>query len=98
MSIVNIIDRRKRKYRFYTVNAIIEAAWHDNSCTDSDQIDDIRGPDYEEKEHIQLHEAIEWANGIDAPVTLYVYDQTDGIYISETRVDAPHHLDAPSRS
>lgn len=78
MGIVNIIDRRKRPYRFYTINAIIEAAWHDNACKDSDQIDDVCGPDYDEREHIQLHEAINWANGIDAPVTLYIYDQDGG--------------------
>lgn len=33
----NIIDRRDRSYRWKTVNAIIEAVEHDNSCADADQ-------------------------------------------------------------
>jgi hypothetical protein len=32
----NIIDRRKRPYRWRVVTAIIEATWHDDSCPDSD--------------------------------------------------------------
>jgi len=28
--ITNVIDRRKRPYRFFKVNAIVEAALHDN--------------------------------------------------------------------
>lgn len=92
MGIVNIIDRRKRQYRFFTVNAIVEAAWHDNSCKDSDQIDDVRGPDYGEQEHIPLHQAIAWASGFEAPVTLYVYDEDAGIYPTErTASRAPEH-------
>ena len=41
---------------------------------------DIRGPVYEEREHIPLHEAITWAHSFDAPVTLYVYYEDGGIY------------------
>lgn len=43
MPIVNIIDRRTRPYRFKVVNAIVEAAWHDNSVADSDQVDPYVG-------------------------------------------------------
>ena len=32
----NIIDNRTRPYRWAHINAIIEAAWHDNSCADTD--------------------------------------------------------------
>lgn len=80
--IVNIVDHRKRKYRFACVNAIVEAAWHDNSCKDSDQIkgSDV-GPDYAEKEHISLVDAIKWGNSFDEAVTLYIYDKDGGIYI-----------------
>lgn len=84
MVIVNIIDSRKRKYRFLKVNAVVEAAWHDNSCRDADRIDvprgGNRGPDYEEKEHITLADAVTWASGFDAMVTLYLYDEDGGVY------------------
>lgn len=84
--IANIIDGRKRPYRFLKINAIVEAAWHDNSCKDSDQVlvlppgavDD--GPDYEEKEHISLSAALVWANSFVNQVTLYLYDEDGGIY------------------
>jgi hypothetical protein len=49
--ITNIIDRRKRPYRFWKVNAIVEAAWHDNSVNDADQAPSGKndGPAYEER-------------------------------------------------
>jgi hypothetical protein len=83
MAITNILDQRKRHYRFRKINAIVEAAWHDNSCPDADQVGDIRGPDYQEREHISLQEAVRWANEWDAPVTLYLYDEDGGIYIGQ---------------
>ncbi len=33
----NIVDNRTRTYRWKTINAIVEAVEHDNSCQDSDQ-------------------------------------------------------------
>ncbi len=84
MPIVNIVDRRKRKYRFIKINAIIEAAWHDNSCKDSDQIrSGGAGPAYEDREHITLAEAITWGQSFEAPVTLFVYDEDGGIYYED---------------
>jgi len=80
MGIVNIIDGRERPYRFLKINAIVEAAWHDNGCKDADQVDGKEGPDYEEREHITLEEAIAWANSYSEPVTLYVYDEDGGLY------------------
>ena len=83
MPIVNIIDRRKRKYRFLKVNAVVEAAWHDNTCQDSDQVEyksRLDGPDYREKEHITLEEAVLWGNSFSEKVTLFVYDEDRGIY------------------
>jgi hypothetical protein len=77
--IFNIIDRRKRPYRWREVNAIIEPTSHDNSCEDSDQQpardDDLT---YDEREDISLHEAIAWATNETCPVTLYLYDKGDG--------------------
>lgn len=84
MPIVNIVDRRKHEYRFETVNAIIEAAWHDNSCADSDQIEhDGDGPSYEEREHVSLADALAWGGTFTEPVTLYLYDKDGGIYYAK---------------
>jgi hypothetical protein len=78
--LTNIIDNRKRPYRFLKVNAIVEATWHDNRVKDADQsmVDD--GPSYAEKEHITVTEAVVWANSFQNPVTLYIYDEDQGIY------------------
>jgi hypothetical protein len=87
MPITNIIDRRKRRHRFETVNAIVEAAWHDNTVNDSDQVEqpaDDDGPNYDQREHISLAEAVEWAMSFKQQVTLYVYDKDDGIYVRKT--------------
>jgi addiction module HigA family antidote len=73
----NIIDRRERCYRWKCVNAIIEPAWHDNSCLDSDQAeeDDPHAADYEKREGISLPEAVTWASAKPYAVTLYLYDE-----------------------
>lgn len=91
MSIMNIIDRRKRPYRFMRINAVIEPTRHDNSCKDSDQAD---GADdwigYGECENIQLADAIEWAEGCSDDVTLYLYDDDAAEFINKGKMnDAP---------
>ncbi len=78
--IANIIDRRTRKYRWKSVQAIIEAIWHDNSCEDSDQaqVGSENGDSYvlyEERDGVSVSEAVTWAQGQSCPVTLYLYDQ-----------------------
>jgi hypothetical protein len=77
--IYNVIDSRKRPYRWRKVNAIIEATSHDNSCKDADQQppsdDDLT---YDEREGISLNEAIRWADEQSCPVTLYIYDEGRG--------------------
>lgn len=89
MPITNIIDNRKHKYRFKKINAIVEAAWHDNSCKDSDQIhpkgDD--GPDYEQKEHITLEAAVKWGSSFVTNVTLYIYNEDGGIYYANGNLE-----------
>jgi len=82
MPIANIIDRRKRPYRFYNVNAVVEAAWHDNSVKNSDRVDSAGnpGPDYAEREHLSLADAVAWANSFLYQVMLYIYDEDGGIY------------------
>jgi hypothetical protein len=85
--ITNIVDRRKRPHRWKRVNAIIEATWHDNSCTDANQADpepeyDL---DYCERENVSVTQAIEWASKQEAEVTLFLYDQGEGTARAGTR-------------
>jgi hypothetical protein len=79
--ITNIIDKRKRRYRFLKINAIIEAARHDNTVIDADQASthENDGPIYEERKHIPLSEAVTWASAFAEPVTLFLYDGDAGI-------------------
>ncbi|MDB5440873.1 MAG: hypothetical protein JWM33_3300 [Caulobacteraceae bacterium] len=73
----NIIDSRTRPYRWASINAIIEATWHDNSVADTDIAPSAPVENevtYEQREGISLHEAISWANNQSCPVTLYLYD------------------------
>ncbi len=80
MPIWNVIDNRKRKYRWKTINAVIEPVAHDNSCEDSDHADDDpNSVIYLEKKYISLNEAINWAHGQPYAVTLYLYDRGDGM-------------------
>tara|TARA_R110000868_G_scaffold2321_3_gene17257 strand:- start:4993 stop:5238 length:246 start_codon:yes stop_codon:yes gene_type:complete len=77
----NIVDKRARKYRWGKVNAVIESAWHDNSCADSDQVpeDDDDEVSYDQRQDISVHEAVVWAESEAAKVTLYLYDQGQGV-------------------
>lgn len=80
--ILNIIDRRKKPYRFRKVNAVIEPTRHDNSVEDSDiaLATESEWIGYAEREHVGIHEAVAWADSHDDEVTLYLYDHDDGIY------------------
>lgn len=88
MTVLNVIDRRKRKYRFLKVNAIIEPTWHDNSLDDSDKShpDGVKGAmawmGYDEKERVSVQEAFEWASKHPDDVTLYLYDEDAGLYVT----------------
>tara|TARA_R110002095_G_scaffold194354_1_gene172614 strand:- start:2122 stop:2367 length:246 start_codon:yes stop_codon:yes gene_type:complete len=77
----NIIDKRERKYRWEKVNAVIESTWHDNSCHDADQVsgDDADDVSYEQRKAISVHDAIIWAEAEPAKVTLYLYDEGQGV-------------------
>lgn len=79
--ITNIIDKRKWRYRFLKINAIVEAAWHDNSVNDADQVPsgENTGPAYVERRHIPLSEAVTWASAFAEPLTLFLYDKDAGI-------------------
>jgi hypothetical protein len=79
--ISNIVDRRKRVYRWKTVNAIIEAVEHDNSCADADQAPEADVStivDYDQLEGVSVQQAVAWANEQTCPVTLYLYDEGKG--------------------
>ena len=78
----NIIDRRQRQHRWKTVNAVIENTSQDNCVQNADQMADDQGVGsiiYDERIGISLHDAVTWAQGVDANVTLYLYDQGEGI-------------------
>jgi len=82
--IANIVDQRRRPYRWREITAIVEATWHDNSVQDSDQSDSVQNADavdYDAAERISLADAISWAHSLAGEVTLYLYDLGDGISI-----------------
>lgn len=94
MAILNIIDRRKRYYKFGKVNAIIEPTRHDNSVKNADRAPRSPKMDrawigYDEREHISVAEALRWAQNHQDVVTLYLYDKDGGIYARKvTRIKA----------
>ena len=81
--LTNIIDRRKRPYRFKRVYAIIEPARHDNHVKDADKAK--RNPKmdkawlgYDDKENVSVLGAVVWAAAHKDEVTLYLYDKDCG--------------------
>ena len=77
----NIIDRRKRPYRWRAITAIIEPVSSDNSCVDSDQAEEPEDDFfvYDHRPEISLADAVVWAQSLSFAVTLYLYDLGDGI-------------------
>jgi hypothetical protein len=77
--IFNIIDCRKKQYKWRYVYAIVEPTWHDNNKSpETDHIDPAvfahQEDDYDERAHIALHDAVVWAERLPYAVTLYIYD------------------------
>lgn len=71
----NIIDRRRRPYRWRQVDVIAEPTWHDNACPDADPAEQIdQDPGYASRKGISLSEAVEWAIAMPVPMTLYLHD------------------------
>src|SRR5258708_33782491 len=84
LMISNIIDRRKRKYRWKEITAIIEPTYHDNLVDDGDKAE-IPEPgfiDYDEMRIISVADAIAWATSLPFAVTLYLYDLGSGIDVA----------------
>jgi hypothetical protein len=79
----NIIDHRKRPYRWKAITAIMEPTYHDNSVADSDQVEDIVFDTfYDQRAEISLADAVTWVQSLPFPATLYLYDLGDGIRVS----------------
>ena len=77
----NIVYRRQCGYRRKTVNAIVEAVEHENSCVDADKAADADASsvvDYDQLEGVSVQQAVAWANQQPCPVTLYLYDEGKG--------------------
>jgi hypothetical protein len=77
----NIVDRRRRPYRWKRVNAVVEAIEHDNSCPDADEAPESAphlAVDYDALEDVSVEQAIAWACQQRCPVTLYLYDAGAG--------------------
>ena len=73
--ILNVIDGRRRRYRWKSVNAIAEPTWHDNAAPDSDETGPVHGEsEHEERKQLSVADAIAWAQTLPFPVTLYLYD------------------------
>lgn len=77
--ITNIIDNRTRKYRWKTVNAVVEPTHHDNRNGDADEAG-ANAEDLlcETLGGASLAEALAWAQGFEGEVTLFLYDEGDG--------------------
>jgi hypothetical protein len=80
--IFNIVDRRKRIYRWKRIDVIVERTWHDNSWADGDQApqddrepDFAAQPDFSAQKGISLADAVTWASSFAVPLTLFLYDE-----------------------
>ena len=76
--IANIIDRRKRRYRWKQITAIIEPTYHDNSVDDT-EVPEPGSAAYDEKAAVSVADAIAWALSLPFAATLYLCDLGDGI-------------------
>jgi hypothetical protein len=82
----NIVDMRKRHYRWKAISAIMEPTYHDNSVADSDQVDEIDFDTiYDERAEISVADAVNWVQSLPFPATLYLYDLGDGIRPSASK-------------
>jgi hypothetical protein len=71
----NVIDRRKREFRWLAVDVTAEPTWHDNTCNDADQAERDDGePMYAARKNISLSEAVRWVEAMPLPMTLYIFD------------------------
>jgi len=75
----NIVDKRENCYRWRQITAIVEPTWHDNSCQNSDQAERTNTEiEYDQQVGVSLADAVQWANAMPFPVTLFLYDLGKG--------------------
>ena len=74
--LVNVVDLRERQYRWQKIMAVLEAAEKNNEAEDSDSVSAEVGVqiDYAERRGLSVREAMQWAETMQALVTLYLYD------------------------
>ena len=73
MSVVNIVDRRKKEYDV-KCDAVFEPAWHDNSIDGATQFEIDNSFQVDELEKTTVNLAIKYAEKWDCPVTLHIYE------------------------
>ena len=76
---MNLIDLREQPYRWAKVMAVVESATKNNEADDSDQVPPNGGIeiDYAERCGVSVRDAVLWAERMDGPLTLYLYDQDE---------------------
>ena len=73
--IANIIDNRKRRFRWKHITAVVESSEHDNAIEDADQSEcDPDAIVYDARTGLSVADAITWANAFSCSVTLFLYD------------------------
>lgn len=83
--ILNVIDRRKNKYKWKEITAIFEPTCHDNSIantiSEADKTEHTKydGVGYDEIEKCSLEEAIQAGLKNINYLTLFIYDLGEGI-------------------
>lgn len=77
--LLNVIDKRKRPYRWKNVDAFVEPTCHDNGIADADQVElsEIPMIACEDVIGVSVAEALRWANAFDEAVTLFLSDAED---------------------
>ena len=75
----NVVDHRRRRFRWRKVNAVVEATSHDNRVADGDQVEPAANDEvYDARIGVSIAEAVAWAQQFPGPVTLYLYDEGGG--------------------
>ena len=75
--ICNIVDKRTNAMRWKSVDVVIEATQYDNSVPNSDQVEASVPDDLvlvDTLDRVSIAEAVQWAEEVEHPVTLFIYD------------------------
>lgn len=91
--LTNIVDRRSNPYRWREVTAVFEPTAQDN-VTKKGSDEAARPPrdwSHEELERTTVQGAINYANALSGPTTVYIYDLGDGIGERKVGPDGEMH-------